>query len=126
MILVLTILAGTSFGELKNDQKTKPSAKNDQREVKNPNEDRTVKITTIKKSRMLSVIHIVGVEVCAGKEKIYSPELNLRSDRESMTVKVSGLIMPKMCKNAEFFMRANDPDTISVSFSKPVYYVNQG
>ncbi len=124
-ILVLSVFTGTAMAEQKSFQKTKQSVKKDIKEIKSQGEDRTVKITTIKKSRTLSVLHIVGVEVCAGREKLYSPELDLKSDRDSITVKVSGLIMPNMCKNSEFFMRANDPDTISVSFSKPVYYVPQ-
>jgi hypothetical protein len=125
-ILVLAVLTGTALAEPKGAQKTKQPIKKDMKEIKNQSEDRSVKITTIKKSRTLSILHIVGIEVCAGREKIYSPELDLRSDRDSITVKISGLIMPKTCKSSEFFIRANDPDTISVSFSKPVYYLPQG
>ncbi len=123
LILIPIVLAGMAFAE-SNEQTDSP--KKDIKEIKTPSEDRTVKITSIKKSRMLSILHIVGIEVCAGREKLYSPELDLKSDRDSITVKVSGLIMPQMCKDGEFFIRANDPSTISVGFSKPVYYVIQG
>jgi len=124
-ILILAVFTGTALAEPKSAQKAKQSVKKDIKEIKSQGEDRTVKITTVKKSRTLSILHIVGVEVCAGREKIYSPELDLKSDRDSITVKVSGLIMPKTCKGSEFFIRASDPDTISVSFSKPVYHVPQ-
>jgi hypothetical protein len=123
-LIVLGMALGVSSADP--NEKPKPIPKKDIKEIKIPTEDRTVKITSIKKSRALSILHIVGIEVCAGRERLYSPELDIKSDRESITVKVSGLIMPKLCKNAEFFVRANDPDTISVAFSKPIYYVVQG
>jgi hypothetical protein len=106
-------------------QNTMHQIKKDIKEIKSPDEDRSVKITSIKKSRTFSIVHIVTLEVCAGREKLYSPEIDIKSDRESITVKVSGLIMPKMCKSAEFFIRASDPDTISASFSKPIYYIQR-
>ncbi|MFY9300889.1 MAG: hypothetical protein WAO91_06845 [Candidatus Nitrosotenuis sp.] len=125
-LLAFTILVDVTWAEPKTgQQKTKHQVKKDIKEIKSPGEDRSVKITSIKKSRTLSIVHIVGLEVCAGREKLYSPELDLKSDRESITVKVSGLIMPKMCKSAEFFIRAGDPDTITASFSKPIYYVQR-
>jgi hypothetical protein len=123
--LVLSLFSGSVFAEPKNDNqyntKTKTSIKKDIRDLKVPHQDKTVKITTITKSRMLTILYIVGVEACAGKERLYSPEIVIKSDRESMTVKVAGLIMPKTCKNGEFFIRANDPSSISVEFSKGGY-----
>lgn len=122
MLLLFTIFVDVALAEPKTGQQ-KTKHQKDIKEIKSPSEDRSVKITSIKKSRTFSVVYMVGLEVCAGREKLYSPELNLKSDRESITVKVSGLIMPKTCKNAEFFIRASDPDSISASFSKPIYYV---
>lgn len=87
------------------------------KEIQNSIDDKSVKITKITKSRFLQVLHIVTIETCAGKDKLYSPELELKSDRESLTIKISGLIMPKTCRTGEFFIRADNPDSISVSFS---------
>lgn len=81
--------------------------------------DKSVMITKITKSRFLQVLYIVTIETCAGKDKLYSPELELKSDKESITIKISGLIMPQTCRTGEFFIRAGNPDSISVSFSNP-------
>jgi hypothetical protein len=81
--------------------------------------DKSVMITKIIKSRFLQVLYVVTIETCAGKDKLYSPELELKSDKESITIKISGLIMPKTCRIGEFFIRAGNPDSISVSFSNP-------
>jgi hypothetical protein len=75
-----------------------------------------VKITQITKSRMLAILYIVTVEACAGRENMYSPELELKSDRDTLRVKMVGLIMPNACKSSDFFIRANNSDSISVSF----------
>jgi hypothetical protein len=126
MLLLFIIFVDVAWAEPKiTQQKTMHQIKKDIKEIKSPDEDRSVKITSIKKSRTFPIVHIVTLEVCAGREKLYSPEIDIKSDRESITVKVSGLIMSKMCKNAEFFIRASDPATISVSFSKPIYYVQR-
>ncbi len=124
-ILVLTVLFGMVFAEKNTDQykqKTKDQTKKDIKEIKKPSEDKTVKITKITKSRTLSILHIVSLEICAGRERLYSPEIDLKSDRDSITVKISGLIMPKTCKSSEFFMRAEDPSSITAGFSKRTYH----
>jgi hypothetical protein len=120
MILVLPFLTGSFFAEAKTDEPI-TSVKKDIKEIKKPSQDKSVKITSITKSRMLAILYVVGVEVCAGKDRLYSPELNLSSDRDSITVKVAGLIMPKACKTAEFFIRANNPNSITVEFVDAVY-----
>jgi hypothetical protein len=115
IFLVLPLFTGVFFA----DAKTEPTLTNTKniKEIKKPSQDKSVKIITITKSRMLAILYVVGVEVCAGKDKLYSPELNLSSDRDSITVKVAGLIMPKACKTAEFFIRANNPNSIVVEFA---------
>ncbi len=120
VFLVLPLLTGSFFAEAKTDEPI-TSVKKDIKEIKKPSQDKSVKITSITKSRMLAILYVVGVEVCAGKDKLYSPELNLSSDRDSITVKVAGLIMPKACKTAEFFIRANNPNSITVEFADVVY-----
>lgn len=120
IILVLPFLTGSSFAETNTDASI-TSVKKDIKEIKKPSQDKSVKITSITKSRMLAILYVVGVEVCAGKDRLYSPELNLISDRDSITVKVAGLIMPKACKTAEFFIRANNPNSITVEFADVVY-----
>jgi hypothetical protein len=87
------------------------------KEIQTPLEDKSVKITKIIQSRFLQVLYVVAIETCAGKDKLYSPELTLKSDKESITLKISGLIMPKACRTNEFFIRADNPNSISVSFS---------
>lgn len=87
------------------------------KEIQTPLEDKSVKITKIIQSRFLQVLYVVAIETCAGKDKLYSPELILKSDKESITLKISGLIMPKACRTNEFFIRADNPNSISVSFS---------
>lgn len=87
------------------------------KEIQTPLEDKSVKITKIIQSRFLQVLYVVAIETCAGKDKLYSPELILKSDKESITLKISGLIMPKACRANEFFIRADNPNSISVSFS---------
>ena len=87
------------------------------KEIQNPSEDKSVTITKITQSRFLQILHIVTIETCAGKDKLYSPELEIKSDKDSLTVKISGLIMPKTCRTNEFFIRANNSDSIFVIFS---------
>jgi hypothetical protein len=121
-LLVSALFASAGYAETKTGaEKTKTTIKKDIREIKKSSEDKTVKIVKITKSRMLSILHIVSLEICAGRERLYSPEIDLKSDKDSITVKVSGLIRPKTCKSSEFFMRAEDPNSISVSFSKKIY-----
>lgn len=118
ILIILAMFANVSFAEPKSLEykiKKMPIKKNF-RDLKEPEDDRTVRITQITKSRMLSVLYIVTVEVCAGREKIYSPELELRSDRDTIWVKLAGLIMSNTCKSSDFFILANNPDSISVSF----------
>lgn len=122
IFLVLPLFSGSFFVEAKTDE-TIPitTVKKDIKEIKKPTQDKSVKIISITKSRMLAILFVVGVEACVGKDKLYSPEINLSSDRDSITVKVAGLIMPKTCKTAEFFIRANNPNSIAVEFADVVY-----
>lgn len=113
-ILVCTIFA-VQYSEAKPIPKNQ--VKKDLKEIKIPADSKSVKITMISKSRTLHVWHIVEVQVCAGTEKLYSPDLELSSDRDTIQVTMWGLIMPKSCKSGEFFIAANNPDTISVRFS---------
>ena len=119
-ILILSLFTNIAFAEsIRNEHKVntkRTSIKKDFKDLKDPTDDKSVKIITITKSRMLAILYIISIQVCAGREKIYSPELELKSDRESLTVKLAGLIMPKSCKTNDFFIRANDPASISVSF----------
>jgi hypothetical protein len=115
-ILLLSIL---QYAEAKPIQKNQ--IKKDIKEIKNPTDSKSVKITKISKSRTLHVWHIVEVQVCAGMEKLYSPDLELRSDRDTIQVTMWGLIMPKSCKSGEFFIAANNPDSISVLFSSQTF-----
>ena len=113
MILALAIFS-IQIAEAK---PAKTQIKKDIRDLKAPPDAKSAKIISISKSRTLHIWHIVGVQVCAGAEKLYSPDLELRSDRDTVQVTLWGLIMPKTCKSGEFFIAANNPDTISVSFS---------
>lgn len=122
IFLTLSLSVGTIFVEAKNDTQSNPkmktSIKNDLKEIKKPIDDKTVKITSITKSRTLPILHVVGIEVCAGRERLFSPQIDLKSDMDSLTLKVAGLIMPNTCKNAEFIIYAINQDSIYVSFSK--------
>ena len=115
--LVLSILA-INTAEAKPQ---KYSIKKDIKDFKTTQTDKSVQITKISKSRTLHVWHIVEVKVCAGMEKLYSPDLELRSDRDVVQVTLWGLIMPKSCKSGEFFIAADDPNSISVAFSTQSY-----
>lgn len=99
----------------------KLAIKKDIKDLKVPLDSKSVKITKIYKSRTLHVGHIVEIQVCAGMEKLYSPDLELYSDRDSIQVTMWGLIIPKTCKTGEFFIAANDPDSISARFSNQNY-----
>lgn len=114
-MIALSLLSGSALADSKNYPLKAPLKY--MREIQNPAEDKTVTITKIAQSRFLQVLHIVTIETCAGKDKLYSPELVIKSDNDYVTVKVSGLIMPKTCKTNDFFIRANNPNSISVSFS---------
>lgn len=111
--LVLSILA-IDNAEAKPQ---KNLAKKDIRDFKITPTDKSVQINKISKPRTLHVWYVVEIKVCAGMEKLYSPDLELRSDRDVVQVTLWGLIMPKSCKSNEFFIAANDPDSISVVFS---------
>lgn len=111
--LVLSVLAI-------NNAEAKPQknwAKKDIKDFKITPTDKSVQISKISKSRTLHVWHIVEIKVCAGMEKLYSPDLELRSDRDVVQVTLWGLIMPKSCKSGEFFIAANDSNSISVGFT---------
>lgn len=112
-VLVLSLFSSSALADSKITYKPKATLK----DIKNPVQEKTVKITKITKSRLLQVLYVVTIETCAGKSKLYSPELEMRSDKESLTVKISGLIMPNTCRTSEFFIRADDPDSISIGFS---------
>ena len=113
-IIIASLFSSTAFAD---SYKSKANFKGI-KEIQNQL-DKSVLITKITKSRFLQVLYIVTIETCAGKDKLYSPELELKSDKESITIKISGLIMPKTCRTGEFFIRAGNPDSISVSFSNP-------
>lgn len=113
ILLVLAVFS-IQFVEAK---PVKTQIKKDIKDLNAPLDAKSAKIISISKSRTLHIWHIVGVQVCAGAEKLYSPDLELRSDRDVVQVTMWGLIMPKTCKSGEFFIAANNPDTISVSFS---------
>ncbi len=122
-ISLLLSLLTTSFSvEAKTDEHKLITIKKDIKEIKKPSQDKSAKIITIIKSRMLAILYVVEIEVCAGKDKLYSPELDLRSDMDSITVKLAGLIMSNTCKTADFFIRANNPNSISVNFSYTTYH----
>ena len=118
VMLVLALLANTAFAEQKNQEYKikKYLIKKNTRDLNSPDDSKTVKVTQITKSRMLAILYIVTVEACAGSERLYSPELELKSDRDTLRVKIVGLIMPNTCKSSDFFIRANDPASITVSF----------
>ncbi|MDG7050708.1 MAG: hypothetical protein JRZ94_05860 [Nitrososphaerota archaeon] len=99
----------------------KYSIKKDIKDFKITPTDKSVQISKISKSRTLHVWHIVEIKVCAGMEKLHSPDLELRSDRDVVQVTLWGLIMPKSCKSGEFFIAADDPNSISVAFSTQNY-----
>jgi hypothetical protein len=115
-VLLLSIL---QYADAKPIQKNQ--IKKDIKELKTPTDSKSVKITKISKSRTLHIWHIVEIQVCAGMEKLYSPDLEIKSDRDTMQVTMWGLIMPKSCKSGEFFIAANDPSTISVIFSSQTF-----
>lgn len=111
-VLVMSLFSSSYHAEAKPSSKV-PTL----RGVQNPTDDKSVKIIKTTQSRFLQVLYIVTVEICAGKDKLYSPELSIKSDTDSIIVKISGLILPKTCRNNDFFIRADNPDTISVIFS---------
>jgi gas vesicle protein len=118
IFLISSMFAGVVLAETKgSENKTKTSIKKYIEEIKKPIEDKTAKIIKIKNTRVLTALYVVVIEICAGNERLYSPELNIKSDKDSRTVKVVGFIMPKNCKTVEFFIRADDPNSISVTFS---------
>jgi hypothetical protein len=115
-IVVLSLFSNSILADSKINYAPKTNLK-DIKEIEKTKEEKAVKITKITKSRLLQILYLVAFETCAGKDRLYSPELELKSDKESLTLKVSGLIMPKTCRTGEFFIRANNPASISISFS---------
>lgn len=118
VMLVLAAFANDSLAEQK-DLQDKIKKANINKDIKNlnlPDDAKTAKVTQVTKSRMLSTLYIVTVEACAGRERLYSPEIELKSDMDTIRVKIVGLIMPKACKSSDFFIRANNPNSISVGF----------
>ncbi|MGQ0605661.1 MAG: hypothetical protein ACT4OD_01735 [Candidatus Nitrosotenuis sp.] len=120
MFLTMSLLA-VNHVDATTESKSKHSIKKDIKEIRKLIDDKTVKITKISKSRTLHIWHIVEIQVCAGMENLYSPDLELHSDRDSIQVTIWGLIVPKSCKTTEFFIAADDPDSISVNFSRQNY-----
>ncbi|QLH08828.1 hypothetical protein DSQ19_04435 [Candidatus Nitrosotenuis sp. DW1] len=116
LVISLSLLSSPILAYSKAVSKSNTSLKHI-KGVQIPLEDKSVKITKITQSRFLQVLYVVTIEICAGMDKLYSPELILKSDKESLTLKISGLIMPKACRTNEFFIRADNPYSISVSFS---------
>ncbi|MEM3063742.1 MAG: hypothetical protein QW177_00055 [Candidatus Nitrosotenuis sp.] len=118
VMLMLVVFANTVFAEQKDQQDKikKADTNNDIKNLNPPADTKTTKVTQITKSRMLSTLYIVTVEACAGRERLYSPEIELKSDMDELRVKIVGLIMPKACKSSDFFIRANNPNSISVGF----------
>ena len=112
-IIALSLFSSSALADSKTNYKPNANLK----DIKNLTQEKTVKITKITKSRLLQVLYVVTIETCAGKSRLYSPELELKSDKDLLTVKISGLIMPNTCRTSEFFIRADNPDSISVSFS---------
>ena len=89
-------------------------------DIKTHHESKSVKILKIKQTRMLHVWMIVQVQVCAGDEKLYSPEFEIKSDRGSIRAIMPGLIMPNSCKSGNFFIMADDSESIEVKFSDKI------
>ena len=121
IILISSMLTNVAFTETTPKYKTKTSTKKDMREILTPGSDKTIKITKITKSRTLAILYIVSIEVCAGREKIYNPDLEIKSDRESISVTLWGMIVSNTCKPNDYFIRANDPSSISAEFAKTGY-----
>lgn len=119
-LLVLLLFTNVINADAKISHQNHNFIKNHLLELK-PTEDKTVTITMISKLRTMHVWYVVQVQTCAGNEKLYSPDITISSDKDSVDVTVWGLIMPNTCKTNEFFMRANDPNSIIVFFSKPNY-----
>ncbi|MEM2160318.1 MAG: hypothetical protein QXN55_05115 [Candidatus Nitrosotenuis sp.] len=113
ILLVLPIATGIA------EAKTTYKIQKNLREIKDPTDTKSVKITMITKPRTMHFWYVINVAVCAGFEKLYSPDLVIKSDRDTIEVTVWGLIMPNTCKSNEFFIAANDPSTISVDFASP-------
>lgn len=119
LLLVLSLFVNVGLAEAKHNVSQK--ANMIKKDINEYTHDAKVKITKIIKSRTLHVWIIVEVQVCAGAEKLYSPDLQIKSDRDTIDVTVWGLIMPNTCRTNEFFIRADDPNSITVSFSNPNY-----
>lgn len=115
VFLILMLSSSVCLVDVNADHLKSKTGK-DLRDIKPIDTTKTVKVTKITKSRTLHAWSIVQVQVCAGSEKLYSPDLEIRSDEDTIKVTVWGLIMPKNCKTSEFFIRADDPNSISVSF----------
>lgn len=112
--VILAILLVVSVASA--EAKPTSQIKKDIRDIKPPFDSKSVKILKITQTRTLHVWKIVQVQICAGPEKLYSPELKIDSDRDSIRVTVWGLIMPNTCKTNDFFIMADDPGSIVVSF----------
>ena len=117
--IVLAVLLVVSI--IPAEAKQTSQIKKDIRDIKAPADSKSVKILKITQTRTLHVWKIIHVQVCAGPEKLYSPELEIRSDRDTIRVTVWGLIMPNTCKTNDFFIMADDPNSVTVSFAGKSY-----
>ncbi len=105
-----------SYAGIKKDTANKQTSHQD--EVKKTKsvsqDDRSVRIINIATT---STSNTVVVEICAGKTNTYNPEIHLESDRDALDMKMWGLIKAKTCRTNNFAIFANNPSTITATFT---------
>jgi len=97
-----------------NGTKQSPSPEDYKRAIQDANDGRSIKITKIATT---TDQHTVTVQVCAGKNNLYNPEISIRSDTQSSDVKIWGLVKPSACKVNDFSVQSKNKSSIRVTFS---------
>jgi len=84
------------------------------RAASDANDGRSVKITRIATT---TTQHTVAIQVCAGKNNLYNPEISIRSDAKSSDVKIWGIVKSGTCKVSDFSVQAKNKNSIRAEFS---------
>ena len=84
------------------------------RAIPDANDGRSVRITKIATT---STQHTTTIQVCAGKNNLYNPEISIQSDTKSSDVKIWGIVKSSTCKVSDFSVQAKNKNSIRVAFS---------
>ncbi len=68
----------------------------------------------------LSQQYLVGFDICSGSKDLVTPSITVNTDLTSHTLKVMSIIGTGSCLFYESTIKANDPDSLNISFGNVV------